>query len=427
MRLTMRERQAITKGMAKQYRSSSKKAKGGILEQFVEATGYNRVYAARLLSGHGRRVSAGANVVLEGCARKSKPRACPPPLYGPEVLSALIKVWKIMDYICGKRLAPLLPEVVERLVQCGELRVNRQVRGKLTAMSAATIDRLLAPERKKYALKGRSRTKPGTLLKHQIPVRTFSDWDDKQPGFLEIDLVAHDGGNSSGDFCQILDATDVCTGWSEQVAVPTKAHGYVFDALKQIRQRLPFELLGLDSDNGGEFINHPLYQYCADEHITFTRSRSGKKNDNCYVEQKNWSIVRRYSGYARYEGPEACGLLNELYGVARNYVNFFMPSAKLIEKVRDGAKITKRYDTPRTPYQRVLVSPDIAPQAKNHLRKHYATLNPAQLKREMEALQQTLMKSSVRLRDGTTPARTPSPKHPWRTNLQDKKRKKNAG
>ena len=424
MRLTMKERQTVTKAMAGQYRRSSKKEKGQILEQFVAATGYNRVYAAQVLRGHGRRVNAGAGLVLEGRARSARSRASVPPRYGPEVVTALTKVWKVMDYICGKRLAPVLPEIVERLIRCGELRVSRLVRNKLTAMSAASIDRLLAPERKKYALKGRGRTKPGTLLKHQIPVRTFSDWNETAPGFLEIDLVAHDGGAAHGEYCQILDATDVCTGWSEQAAVPTKAQCFVFDALKAIRERLPFALLGLDSDNGGEFINHPLHRYCLEQQITFTRSRSGRKNDNCYVEQKNWSIVRRFSGYGRYEGQDACRLLNELYGVVRQYVNFFMPSMKLVEKVRDGAKVTKRYDAAQTPYSRLLASKHISTQSKNRLRKQFAALNPAQLKRDIDALQHALMKHSVRLRNNPAPPRTPSQHHPWRTGLREKRAKK---
>lgn len=421
MRLTMKERRTVTKALAAQYRRASKKGKGEILEQFVEAAGYNRVYAAQVLRGHGRRVQVAPGVVLEGSTRakkKSRPRK---PTYGPEVVKALKKVWKTMDFICGKRLAPLLPEVVPCLVRHGELRVSQSVRDKLIGMSAATIDRLLEPERRKAALKGRGRTKPGTLLKHQIPVRTFADWNEMKPGFVEIDLVAHDGGSSHGEYCQILDATDVCTGWSEQLAVPTKAQCWVFEAIKDMRARLPFDLLGLDSDNGGEFINHQLVKYCKQEGITFTRSRACKKNDNCYVEQKNWSIVRRFSGYGRYEGDEACQGLNELYAVVRDYVNFFMPSMKLIEKVRDGARVTKRYDKAQTPYQRVLASPHVSPAVKRRLRRRYATLNPAELKREIDRLQKRLLKLTVRLRSATPAPPKPAANHPWRISSCNKK------
>jgi len=423
MRLTMQERKTVTKAFAQQYRRASKKGKGALLEQFVEATGYNRCYGSQLLRGHGKRVTFAPKVVVEGHVGVKGRRRGRKPYYGPEVVRALKKVWKIMDYICGKRLAAILPEVVPILVRHGELRVSRLVQKKLMQISAAAIDRLLAPERRKFAIKGRTRTKPGTLLKHQIPIRTFSDWNEQQPGFVELDLVAHDGGSSYGEYCQVLDVTDICTGWSEQFVVPTKAQCWVFDAIKTIRERLPFALRGIDSDNGGEFINHQLKDYCADELICFTRARSGRKNDNCYVEQKNWSIVRRFSGYGRYEGHEACQLLNELYLQVRDYVNFFMPSAKLIQKTRNGARVTKRYDTARTPYHRVLDSAHIDKSTKNQLRRYYATLNPAELKRRIERLQKELTTHNVRIHDTMVKTSKPAPNHPWRIhNTNTKKR-----
>ena len=414
MRLTMQEKQTVTKAWAEQYRRASKKRKGQILTGFVQATGYNRVYASRLLRNHGKRVQLSPGVVLEGSVRTKAPPGPRKVIYGPEVLKALKKVWKVMDYICGKRLAPILPEVVALLVRRGELRISRAVQHKLVQISPATIDRLLEPERKKAQLKGRSGTKPGTLLKHQVPVRTFADWDEMTPGFMEVDLVAHDGGSSHGEYCQILDATDVCTGWSEQLAVPTKAQCWVFDAIQQMRSRLPFALLGIDSDNGGEFINHHLVAYCKQEQITFTRSRAYRKNDNCFVEQKNWSIVRRFSGYARYEGHEACQALNELYALVSLYVNHFMPSMKLVEKIRDGARVTKRYDKAQTPYARVLASPHTCAAVKRRLRKQHATLNPAELKREIERIQKRLRKLVIRLRSGMPSPPKPCAHHPWR-------------
>lgn len=421
MRLTMQDRKSVIKAMAPQYQRASKKEKKEILNQCVAATGYSRPHAAGLLRNHGKQVQVTSGVVLEGnvgAKAAAKPRDA---VYGPEVLKALKKVWKVMDYICGKRLAPQLPEVVPLLVRQGELRVSKSTQKKLTQISAATIDRLLEPERKKMALKGRSRTKPGTLLKHQIPVRTFADWDEMQPGFMEVDLVAHDGGSSHGEYCQILDATDVCTGWSEQFAVPTKAQCWVFDALKQMRARLPFELLGLDSDNGGEFINHQLVRYCHEEKITFTRARAGKKNDNCFVEQKNWSIVRRFSGYERFEGDDACEELNRLYQVVSHYVNHFMPSMKLKEKVRDGARVTKHYDKAQTPYARVLNSPHVSKAVKSRLRKEHATLNPAELKREIERIQKRLHKLSIRHSSAKSASPKPSANHPWRKSKAEKR------
>ncbi len=213
-----------------------------------------------------------------------------------------------------------------------------EVRGKLLSISASTIDRLLAPDRARLSLTGRAGTKPGTLLKHQIPVRTFSEWDDALPGFVEIDLVGHEGGVIRGEYCQTLDVTDVATGWTETRAVKNKAQVHVFAAIKEIREALPFPLLGIDSDNGSEFINNELHRYCQDKRITFTRSRAYKKNDGCYVEQKNWSVVRRNVGYARFDTLEELAVLNELYAFLREHTNFFMPSAKLLSKTRTAPR-----------------------------------------------------------------------------------------
>ena len=425
MRPTMKERQAVTKAMSAQYRRSSKKEKGVILDQFVEATGYRRPYAAWLLRHHGKRVEVAPGVNVEGSVRAGK--GAPRPRqrrYGPAVVKALTKVWKIMDYICGKRLAPVLPELIPLLIRHGELRVSPAVGNQLMQISAASIDRLLAPERKKAALGKRSRTKPGTLLKHQVPVRTYADWNEMKPGFVEIDLVAHDGGSSHGEYCQILDVTDVCTGWSEQAAVPAKAQGYVFEALQDIRARLPFALQGIDSDNGGEFINHQLVKYCDEERINFTRTRTGRKNDNCYVEQKNYSIVRRFSGYERYEGQQACHELNNLYAVVRDYVNFFMPSMKLIEKTRHGAEVSKRHDEAQTPYRRLLASPYVSKTDKKRLRAYYATLNPAALKREIDRIYKRVWKHAIKLRNGASAPPRPAANHPWRISTKTKRTQK---
>lgn len=412
MRLTMAERRTVTKEYSARYRKASRKEKGRMLAEFVASTGYNRVYGARLLRGHGARVQARPGVLVEGSVRVRGERVRRRE-YGPEVLHVLVPVWETMDYICGKRLAAVLPEVVPRLVEWGELEVEREVCEKLLRASASTLDRLLAPERRKYTLKSRSRTKPGTLLKHQIPVRTFSQWDDTCAGFLEVDLVGHDGGSTAGDYCQTLDATDVATGWSEQVAVRNKAQRHVFEALRQVRQRLPFELRGLDSDNGSEFINDQLTRYCSDEGITFTRSRAGRKNDNCYVEQKNWSIVRRFAGYERFEGDGVCRHLNGLYGVLRDYVNFFLPTMKCAGKTRDGSRVTKHYDVPKTPYQRVLEAPQVDASAKRRLEERYRTLNPAALHREILRYQATLGRHAARVATSGRPRSNPD-HHPWK-------------
>jgi len=395
MRLTMKERKTVTKALAEQYRRASKGQKGVLLDQFVEATEYDRCYARRLLRNHGRQVRMTPKVVVEGDARM-RTRRKGNVTYGPEVHQALVKVWEILDFISSKRLAAALPEVVPRLVALRELRIKKAVQRLLLQISPATIDRLLRPEREKHTVKGRAMTKPGTLLKHQVPIRTFSDWDDERPGFLEMDLVGHEGGRAEGDYCFTLDLTDVATGWTELVAVQNKAQKWVFEGLQDLRKRLPFTVLGLDSDNGSEFINHHLVAYCKEQQITFTRSRPHRKNDNCYVEQKNWSVVRRFVGYGRYDTPEACSRLNDLYQILRDYNNFFLPSMKLKEKIRDGAKVLKRYDTPQTPYQRVLASRTVATSVKQRLKRYYEQLNPAALHRQIRRLQKQLDKQAAR-------------------------------
>jgi hypothetical protein len=318
------------------------------------------------------------------------------------VLAALRRVWVIMDCICGKRLAAVLPEIVAVLERHGELQLAAQTRQKLCAISAASIDRLLAAERRRLQLRGRSGTKPGTLLKHQIPIRTFAEWDQTQPGFVEIDLVGHDGGLAQGDFCQTLDVTDVASGWTETQAVRNKAQVWVFEALQRIRARLPFVLKGIDSDNGSEFINDHLLRYTRQEHISFTRGRAWKKNDGCFVEQKNYSVVRRAVGYARYEGSAHVRLLNELYAELRLYTNFFQPVMKLLSKERTGAKVKKTYDRPRTPYQRLCDSTALSRYAKRQLRTQYVSLNPAELKRNIVRLQSRLLRIGLRRPPGVS-------------------------
>lgn len=393
----MRERRAVIKAWSSQYRKARKKDKGRILDEVVELTGYSRWYAVGLLRGDGKVIRVGRRVRLVGDLRKKVKRSRPR-VYDDAVLAKLKQIWAIMDCICGKRLAAILPEVIPVLERHREIVLDGEVRKKLMAISAASIDRLLLPERRKWELKGRSGTKPGTLLKHQIPIRTFTEWNENKAGFAEIDLVGHDGGDGSGDYCQTLDATDVASTWTETEAVINKAQVWVFDALKSIRARLPFPLLGIDSDNGSEFINNNLLAYCKQEHITFTRGRAGKKNDGCYVEQKNYSVVRRAVGYARYDTPAQLKLLNALYAKLRLYTNYFQPVMKLISKERNGAKVRKKYDEPQTPYQRLMKMPDISQKIKKRLQAEYAALNPAQLKREITELQKKLLRTVSRQR-----------------------------
>lgn len=385
----MKQRQAVTKVTAKRYQQASKKEKKQILDEFCRTTGYDRCYARWVLRNQGRRVQVTPTLVLEGdvAQRARRPKAR---LYDEVVAGVLVQLWELLDYLCGKRLVAILPELMVKLEQFKELQLEPETRQKLLQMSAATADRILQPERRKHSLRGRGRTTPGSLLKHQIPIRTFADWNEQRPGFAELDLVAHDGGVGVGDYAQTLDMTDVCTGWTETIAVPNKAQVWVFAAINKARERLPFPLLGIDSDNGSEFINHELFRYCVAQGITFTRTRPYRKNDNCYVEQKNYSVVRRAVGYQRFDTDKEGLLLNQLYDTLRLYTNFFQPVMKLKSKERRGSQIKKLYDAPRTPYQRVLDSAQVSDDDKERLRQQYQQLNPAALKRGLSRLQKHL-------------------------------------
>ena len=378
MGLSMAEKRAVTKQMARRYVKAGKVEKGRMLDELCALTGWTRRHARRALTG-----VLGASTI-----RSPKPRAR---TYGPEVLESLRFVWATLNGPSGKRLAPFMAEVVQALERHGALELAPPIRHKLLAMSSATIDRALAPDRARLRVKGRQGTKPGSILRRQIPIRTFAEWDDRRPGFCEVDLVAHDGGSPSGEFCQTLDLTCVATGWTEPRALPNKAQRWVHEAIDEIASELPFPLLGLDSDNGSEFINMHLFRYCTERGITFTRSRPYRKNDNCYVEQKNWPVVRQQVGYGRYDTPVELEALRRLYRVLRLYVNFFQPQMKLVAKTRRGAKVTKRFDPARTPYRRVLDSPHVSEHAKRELHDIYLALNPAQLKRELAACQDRLI------------------------------------
>lgn len=360
------------------YMKASKAEKGRILDQFCAATKYNRKYAVGLMN-HGAADPKGN--------RRGRHRR-----YGQDVIAVLAKIWEISGHLCGKRLQPFLPELVDALERHGELRLSADVKGKLLQMSASTIDRRLARARQRLPLHGRTTTKPGTLLKSAIPIRTFADWDDARPGFLEVDLVAHCGETTSGEYLHTLSAIDVATRWFEPYALPNRGQAATLAGVKNIRSRLPFRLCGLDSDSGSEFINYHMFGYCQDEGITFTRSRPFKKNDQAYVEQKNWSPIRQVIGYGRYESPEALAMLQSIYQDLRLLVNFFQPVMKLKSKVRTGSKVRKTYEKAQTPYQRVLASPEIEQRVKDELTALYLTLNPAELRRQMSAKLKQLWK-----------------------------------
>jgi hypothetical protein len=378
MGLTLAERRAVTETTAIRYSQADKQSKGVILDELCATTGWHRSHARKALT-----------TALQPTA--VSPRRPRPPTYGPQVVAALTVCWTVLGMPAGKRLAPMLAELVAVLRHFGELVIDEDTAALLVSMSAATIDRRLAPERRKHQLRGRATTKPGSLLKSQIPVRTWADWDDARPGFVEIDLVSHDGGNPAGQFAFTLTVTDIATGWTENRSVPSKASTCVFRALKDIAEKMPFPILGVDSDNGSEFIDTHLLQWCDKNKITFTRARPGNKNDNCHVEQKNWAVVRTVVGYHRYDTAAEMLLLNEIWQLQSKLTNYFYPQQKLISKARDGAKVSKKYDTAATPFHRVIGHPvttvdDIAALALAHGR-----INPAATQRRIQVLANQLL------------------------------------
>jgi len=360
------------------YRRAGRPEKQRILNELVATTGYHRKHAIQLLNHLPRRPS--------GRRRAAKPK------YGGQVIAALEQCWQAANGICGKRLVAVLPEYVAALERHGELLLDGETRRLLLSLSAATADRRLKRARQRSRPHGLSATKPGTLLKQAIPVRTFADWDDAQPGFTEVDLVAHCGDSTRGEYLNSLNLIDVKTRWSEFVPLINKSQATVTAAVEECRQRLPYPLLGLDSDNGGEFINATLKRYCEAHKITFTRCRPYKKNDQAYIEQKNWTAIRQTVGYDRYEGQAPCDRLSALYEPLRLYINFFQPVMVLVSKERHGAKVKRRYDQAKTPYQRVLDAPEVDDEVKQRLRQQYATLNPAALLRQIQTHQEALWK-----------------------------------
>lgn len=351
------------------YRSGKKREKGKILDEFTKATALHRKAAIRLLN--------------RGSPVASKKRSGRPRRYGIKAAEALRTMWEASDRLCSKRLHPFLPEFIQVLRRCGESKITAELEVEICRMSPATIDRLLQPFKQKGARRSFSTTKPGSLLRSSIPIRTFADWQENRPGFIEVDLVAHCGESLAGFYLNTLMAVDVATGWSEFVGVWGKGEQRVGTAVHHVRERLPFPLLGLDSDNGSEFINQNLANWCRREKITFTRSRPYKKNDNCYVEQKNGSIVRRVIGRDRYGSKQAYEALNRIYYLLRLYVNFFQPAMKLVFKTRHGARVHRVYDTAQTPYQRVLTSGSISEANKARINSTYAILNPVSLLKQI--------------------------------------------
>lgn len=382
--MTIQSKRELLNTARVRYLKADGSGKRRILDEVVANTGYHRKYAIQLL-----------NHVPK--SRPPAPRRKRGRTYTDAVVAALEQVWRTAaNRICGKRLVAGLPQYVEALEKHGEMRLDATTRHLLLQISPATADRLLKPMRRGERPHGVSTTKPGTLLKKSIPVRTFAQWDDARPGFVEVDLVAHCGDSTQGEYLNTLNMVDVKTRWTEFLPLINRSQAAATAAIDACRFRLPYPLKGLDSDNGAEFINHDLKRYCEQAQITFTRCRPYRKNDQAYVEQKNWTVIRQFVGYDRYEGIAAYQALNALYEPLRLYMNFFQPTMVLVSKHREGAKVTKRYDRAKTPYQRTLDAPDVSDEAKRRLAEQYEQLNPAALLRQIEACQELLWKLANR-------------------------------
>lgn len=354
------------------YRAARRKEKRGILNEFCQTTGLHRKAAIRLLN----------QAPCPRAGRRGRPLK-----YGAEVLEPLHLVWEVGDRMCGKLLKAAMPDLLAALEHHGELKLTAELRQLLLAMSASTIDRLLKRRARRLSgLLPRHKTPAAASLKSEIPVRTWSQWQDAQPGELQADLVLHCGESLEGFFLSTLTTVDVASGWSARQAIWGHGQQRVGTGMHHIRHKLPFALRALHTDNGSEFINHTLVPWCRREGIRLSRGRAYRKNDQAWVEQRNWQSVRRLIGYGRYSSKQAYELLLKLYPLLDLQMNFFRPMRKLVAKERQGARVVKRYDEPRTPYHRLVASGALAEEDKARIDKQLEALNPAELQRQIDQL-----------------------------------------
>lgn len=391
----MSARKEITLSMAQQYRGSSRSDKTKILDELIKSTGFNRKYAIHLLCHWGKATYIQTDKeLLKLVAGKwpKKPKQVKKPLYGPEIDVSLEKLWVLFDAMCGKRLASAIKDNLDWLKLDSRLKIPADHWDHLAKISPASMDRHLKKLREQNKLKGLSHTKPTSALKNLIPIRTGADWHDVEPGHFQMDTVGHDGGISSGQFCFTLNAIDVFSGWTEPRAMRNKAKKWAVEAFSDIHKELPFEMKSVHVDNGGEFINISMADACIKLHVDMTRSRPNRKNDNCYVECRNDDVVRHFVGYFRFSTEEAFLALDRVWRAASPLINYFYPSMRLLEKKRVGAKVVKKHDTPKTPYQRLLDRPDMPESVKIKLKNKKATLDLINLKLNLDKAVDDLLK-----------------------------------
>lgn len=391
MALSMQEKQHVGKEVALRYLRARKKEKGIMLQEFCATTGYSPPYAAYLLRTYAKRVILGA-VTLVPTRPSPWPRERKH-VYGPAVVEALVWMYHLAGELCGKRLQTAMPELLRAMARHGTV-LPDPLSTALLQMGSATMDRLLREEKARGGNRRHApRTKPGSLLR-LIPIVSSRELSAATPGQVEVDLVSHDGGKAAGDHCYTLTVTDRCSGWTTIVPVPSRAQVFVFEALTTVLHDLPFPVLVLHSDNGSEFINNELRRFCDAHGIRFTRSRPYHKNDNCYVESKNWTLVRRSLGYRRFDTKSQLADLQQLETLLAQRANILQPSMALLEKIRIGSKIQKRYHAPVTPLHRLLEAPEVTDQAKAHLLHELKAIDPLALQRDIHILEARLLRKT---------------------------------
>lgn len=382
--MSKQSRSELLQSCRQEYLQATVSRKSTILSTFTALTGYSRKYATMLFNR--------CPPVLE---KRRNPRQ---KKLRQESREALIAAWHLASRICSKRLVPFLPEVLFELEKSGRFKFSDEVKREVLSVSASTVDRELKEEKRKL---GRSpgTTKRAALVKSKVPLRTFTEWNNVIPGFFEIDTVSHSASNPGGAFLSTLNMTDIATCWTEPLPLRRKGAADVIDALDKALGLMPFPLVGIDFDNGSEFLNESLITWCEKNKITCTRSREYKKNDQAWIEEKNGSVVRKHVGRERYEGREAFAVLDKLYAQVRLFINFFQPCQKLVLKRRDGAKSYKKHDTAKTPYQRVLESQHVEEERKVRLRQQRAQLSMVTIKDEITKLQGELRRHGVHMPD----------------------------